>query len=152
MKNHEDEKHDHVVKIRWRCPNDLCKKTCTIRSGSFFERSKLSLQQWIVLIHWWVREYPVTRAAEEAKVTDTTAIQCYQYLRDICSWRLTSLDAPLLLGGEGVVIQIDESLFRHKPKVLMQVHTHCNTLVHRYSLLEPPRTTTPVRAMGIWYG
>lgn len=106
-----------VLQNRWRCPDDTCKKSCSIRHGSFFERSKLSLQQWIVVIHWWIREYPVTRAAEEAKVTEMTAIQCYQYLRDICSWRLTTVDSPLLLGGAGVVVQIDESLFRHKPKV-----------------------------------
>lgn len=106
-----------MLQIRWRCQDGSCKKSCSIRCGSFFERSKLSLQQWIVIIHWWVREYPVTRAAEEAKVTEVTAIQCYQYLRDICSWRLTSVDSPLLLGGQGVVVQIDESLFRHKPKV-----------------------------------
>ena len=30
---------------------------------------------------------------------------------------LMTLDSPLLIGGQGVVIQIDESLFRHKPKV-----------------------------------
>ena len=65
-------------------------------------------------MYWWVRQYPVTEAAEEAKVSEPTGIQ---YLRDICSWRLTTLDAPLLLGGPGIVIQIDESLFRHKPKV-----------------------------------
>ena len=46
-----------------------------------------------------------------------TAIQCYQYLRDVCSWRLINRDAPLLLGGSGHVMQIDESLFRHKVKV-----------------------------------
>ena len=80
----------------------------------FFEQSKLSLQQWVVIIHWWVREYPVTKAKEEAKTSEVTAIQ---YLRDICSWRLMTLDSPLLIGGQGVVIQIDESLFRHKPKV-----------------------------------
>ena len=102
------------LQIRWRFTDDSCKKSCSIRRGSFFERSKLSLQQWIVIIHWWVREYPVTRAAEEAKVTEMTAIQ---YLRDICSWRLTSVDSPLLLGGQGVVVEIDESLFRHRPKV-----------------------------------
>ena len=42
-----------------------------------------------------IRKYPVTRAAEEAKVTEVTAIQCYQYLlRDICSWRLSNVDMP----------------------------------------------------------
>ena len=68
-------------------------------------------------MHWWSREYPVTDAAEEAKVTETTAIQVYQYFRDICSWRLVTHDSPILLGGPGVVVQIDESLFSHTQKV-----------------------------------
>ena len=66
----------------------------------------------------------MTDAAEEAKVTETTAIQVYQYLHDICSWRLLTHDSPLLLGGPGVVVQIDKSLFRHTPKV----HSHKKSL------------------------
>ena len=46
-----------------------------------------------------------------------STIQSYQYLWDICSWCLLNRDAPLMLGGPGVVVQIDESLFWHKPKV-----------------------------------
>ena len=60
-------------------------------------------------MYWWVRQYPVSDAAQEAKVS---AIQAYQYFRDICS-----RDAPLMIGGPGVIVQIDESLFRQKPKV-----------------------------------
>ena len=73
-----------------------------------------ALWQWVVLMYW---QYPVSNAAKEAEVQEKTAIQVYQYLRDICSWYLMSMDAPLLLGGPGVIVQIDESLFRHKPKV-----------------------------------
>ena len=60
-------------------------------------------------MYWWAREYPVKDAADEANVDEKTAIQAYQYCRDICSWRLLNHDAPLMLGGQGVVVQIDES-------------------------------------------
>ena len=73
----------------------------------------------------------MTDAAEEAKVTEATAVQAYQYFRDICSWRLLNMDSPIILGGPGVIVQIDESLFRHKPKVdtcvakFLNNHTLC---------------------------
>ena len=40
----------------------------------------------------------------------------YQWLREVCTTRLIQ-DPPIVLGGPGKVVQIDESLFRHKPKV-----------------------------------
>ena len=101
---------------RWRCPVSTCKKSVSLRSGTFFEQSRLQLRQWIVLMYWWAREYPVKDAAEEAEVDKKTAIQIYQYCHDLCSWRLLNHDSPMMLGGQGVVVQIDESLFRHKPK------------------------------------
>ena len=91
-----------------------CRKLVGLRDGTFLDKSKLSLRQWM---YWWIRQYPVSDAAQEAEVQEKTAIQVYQYLRDICSWHLTSMDAPLLLGSPGVIVQIDESLFRRKPKV-----------------------------------
>ena len=80
---------------------------------SFFAKSRLPLQKWMYL---WVRQYPVTDAYEEAEVGEHTAIDIYQWLREVCSQKLIT-DPPIILGGPGVVVQIDESLFRHKPKV-----------------------------------
>ena len=48
-------------------------------------------------------------AAQEAEVDEK------RDRRDICRWKLLNRDAPLILGGPGVV-QIDESLFQHKHK------------------------------------
>ena len=66
-------------------------------------------------MYLWARQYPVTDAMEEADVDQRTAIDIYQWLREVCSTKL--LSSPIVLGGPGVVVQIDESLFRHKPKV-----------------------------------
>ena len=109
------ERSDISDGYRWRCPD--CNKTASIRKGSFFEQSKLTLQKWLLLMHRWARQYPVTDAAVEVEVTEKTAIQVYQWLRDVCSYRLCSVDPPIKLGGQGVVVTIDESLFSHKPKV-----------------------------------
>ena len=100
---------------RWRCPVSSCKKSVGIRTGSFFEKTRISLQKWLILIYWWVREYSVTDAMEEASVSKTTAIDVYQWLREICSSKLLTM--TIKLGGPGKLVQIDESLFRHKPKV-----------------------------------
>ena len=55
-------------------------------------------------------------AAEEAEVQEKIAIDVYQWLREVCSTRLIT-DGPIVLGGPGSTVQIDESLFQHKPKV-----------------------------------
>ena len=105
---------------RWRCPD--CKAAVSIRKGSFFEKSKITLQRWLLLMHWWSRQYSVKDAAEEVGVSEPTAIQVYSWLRDVCSHRLCTVDAPIKLGGQGVIVAIDESLFSHKPKVVKSMH------------------------------
>ena len=99
-------------KFHWKCRR--CNKRISLRDGSFFSKSKLSLQKWAILMYWWARQYAVTDAAEEAEVTETTACQIYQWLREVCSTKL--INTPIVLGGSNVTVQIDESLFRHKPK------------------------------------
>ena len=64
-----------------------------------------------------VLEYAVTDAAKIAEVDENTAVDVYQWLREVCSTKL--LNTPILLGGPGVTVQIDESQFCHKPKVCM---------------------------------
>ena len=43
-------------------------------ADSFFSKSKMSLPQWLILIYWWVKEYPVIKAAEEAGVCEASVI------------------------------------------------------------------------------
>ena len=102
---------------RWRCPVLDCRKSVTLRKGSFFEKSKIDLEKWLLLMHFWARQYPVTDAYGDIGVSEASSIQVYSWFRDVCSHRLCS-DPPIKLGGPGKVVAIDESLFSHKPKVL----------------------------------
>jgi hypothetical protein len=63
--------------VCWYCPQ--CKTTKSIRAGSFFSKSKLPLQKWLIAIVWWTREYPVCQMAFEAQIAENTAIDIYQW-------------------------------------------------------------------------
>ena len=59
-------------------------------------------------------EFFVTDFVDEAEISEHTACDIYQWLREVCSTQL--LQSPVVLGRPGVVVWIDESQFRHKPK------------------------------------
>ena len=87
----------------------------TVKRQSAFKtgaKSKITLQKCLLRMHWWSPQY---------SVKDATAIQIYAWLRDVCSYRLCTIDPPKTLGGQGAVVAIDESLFSHKPKVVMKI-------------------------------
>ena len=87
------QRSDITDQYRWRYPWSGCKKSLSLRSGTFFEQSRLQLRQWIVLMYCWAREYPIKDAAEGAEVDEKTAIQVYEYCRDMCSWRILNHDS-----------------------------------------------------------
>ena len=71
--------------------------------------SKIPLQKRTILLHFWG-----CNAGRE--VDRGTAIDVYQWPREICSSSLIH-KPQIVLGGPGIVVQIDENLFRHKPKM-----------------------------------
>ena len=130
--------------ISWYCPRCYTRKS--IRDGSFFAKSKLSLQKWLLLLHYWVRQTPVTEAMDDAEVNKRTAIDEYQWFREICSSAL--MRAPqIVLGGPGVIVHIDESLFRHKPKVVIN---KMRIFISLLFFVEQPGSSNHSRGMGVW--
>ena len=49
------------------------------------------------------------KAAREADTSENTACQVYQWLREVCSTKLLQL--PIILGGPGIIVQVDELQF-----------------------------------------
>ena len=112
-------------------------------------------------LHFWSRQNPVLVTAECVKVAQTTAVDVYQWFREVRSTRLIN-DGPIVLGGPGIVVQIDESVFKHKPKVhTTETHTHTHTSTHStlshqcvqiYFYSVSQRKTRWLQTMGLWDG
>lgn len=82
---------------------------------AFFSKSRLTLQKWLLMIHFWAWQCPVTDTLQQIQIGKMNAVDIYRWLREVCSTKL--LSTPIILGGPGIVVEIDVSLFRHKPKV-----------------------------------
>ena len=110
---HEASRSDITDGVRWRCHQ--YKTSRSIRDGSFFSKSRISLQKWLLLMYLWARNYPARDVVQEAEIDKNTACDILQWFREVCSAKL--IKTRITLGGPGKVVQINESLFRHKPKV-----------------------------------
>ncbi|MFH4975039.1 hypothetical protein AB6A40_001748 [Gnathostoma spinigerum] len=74
-----------IDKFQWA--HGGCRKSQSLREGSFFSRSHLSLHSLIRLMYGWAHGYPQHRAMTEAGLGDSsehTAVDWFQFFRDIC--------------------------------------------------------------------
>ncbi len=75
----------------FRCPN--CLKCISLRDGTFFAKSHISLQKWMLIVYFWSQRYTsIEDTAIEAGISEQLAIATYQLLRDIY-WR--NLQQPI---------------------------------------------------------
>ena len=90
-----------------------CDKVKSIRSSSFIETSKLTLEQFIFLLYFWSTQESVKQVCTHLALSEHTVCDWMNFIRNICSWKLLKLNQQI--GGIGRVVQIDESLI-YKPK------------------------------------
>lgn len=95
--------------FRWRCSYP-CRKEKSIRANTFFEKSKLLVDEILFFIYYWAyEECSFKKIKRELKWQSEAITNWKSYLREVCSLKLQ--DENEMLGGEGHVVQIDESLF-----------------------------------------
>ena len=63
-------------------------------------------------MYWWANEYPVTQMACEAKIGE---VICISGSKKFVQQHF--LQTQIILGRPGIIVQVDESQFLHKPKV-----------------------------------
>lgn len=103
---------NNVDNFHWRCPIRGCQTRIGIRKGSFFERSRLPLQQIVLFIHYWSIELSIKQLVLEIGWSKVTVIDWCNMLREICEHHL--MNNIRMIGGQNIIVEIDESKFFHR--------------------------------------
>ena len=94
----------------WRCTKKECGYKISVRAGSWFERSHLTLQQVVKLTYYWVYKTRQETVRRELRIgCEETLVDWYNLCREVCSEVLIKEDAQI--GGTGKIVEIDESKF-----------------------------------------
>ena len=95
----------------WKCGASACRKTISLKKGSFFENSKLEFKTILFLIYCWIYQLPTKFiiASRLGVSCDKTIVDWKNFCRDVCVEILISDNKKI--GGRGHVVEIDESKF-----------------------------------------
>jgi hypothetical protein len=100
--------------FRWKCMVKTCRKyktTLSIRTGSCFDDVRCDIRRILFGIYLWSEETSEKQALQFTGLSRPTIIIIYSFLRN----KYFTAN-PIKLGGEGIICQVDESLFAYKPK------------------------------------
>ena len=93
----------------WRCNLKNCSKKVSIRHKSWFDNSKLELQQILFITYFWVNRCDQQFVLHELEISHTTLVDWYNFCREVCITILEKCSRKI--GGVGRVVEIDESKF-----------------------------------------
>ncbi|XP_072030239.1 uncharacterized protein, partial [Amphiura filiformis] len=98
-------------KYLWSCRRRVggkqVSKEISIREGSIFEDSNLTIAEVIQFIYWWCCGLTQTQIKMQMGLNPTTTCSWHYKCRDICEYLV--MEKPEKIGGPGKVVQIDES-------------------------------------------
>jgi transposase-like protein len=95
-----------VDKVLWRCSARECRKRRSIRNGSVFSRSRLSIEKILKIIYWWTTGSNQEFVSKQVGVSTHTIVDWFKVLRELCADSL--LNSEETLGGHGKIIEVDE--------------------------------------------
>ncbi|KAE8739811.1 hypothetical protein FOCC_FOCC014679 [Frankliniella occidentalis] len=94
----------------WRCKR--CKNTRTVRSGSWFEKSKMPLRKIVLITYMWAERFSQAQVMRECSISSKTVVDWFSFCREVCTTLMLRYHEPI--GGEGKIVEIDESMFNKR--------------------------------------
>ena len=99
--------------FKWKCRRQekgkRHKTAISIRKGSWFEKSKMTLEEILKLTYWWCQDLDQAQIKQELGLAKSTGVDWDSFCREVCEFTL--LESRGRLGGEEKIVQIDESKF-----------------------------------------
>ncbi|GFQ91557.1 uncharacterized protein TNCT_402411 [Trichonephila clavata] len=97
--------------IFWKCNVEECNQHLGVRTGNWFEGSRISFVTAVRFIYCCCKELTSIKfCAEELGIADKTVIDWNNYMREICALEMDGKKRKQV-GDEGLILEIDESLF-----------------------------------------
>ena len=108
---------------RWRCSARGCRTEVGVRVGTWLEKANLPYGKIIMFLYAWSREEAsIDFCKHELDIGHNSVVEWSNFARKVCAADL--LANPLVIGGPGTVVEVDESLFsrrkNHQGRVLPQ--------------------------------
>lgn len=95
----------------WECRRQIGRKRHrtekSIREGSWFEQSNLSIEEVVKFTYWWTQGLEQWQIKQQLGLGSHTAVDWDMFCRELCE--VTLFENREKLGGPGKVVQIDES-------------------------------------------
>lgn len=110
--------------MQWRCYNTVsnnkkapkkCDTRVSFRSGTFFARSQLTIQQILGFVNLWVDNVQLKVIAKQIEINYKTAVDFASFCREVVFQSF--IVNCKKLGGPGMIVEIDESKFGKVKKV-----------------------------------
>lgn len=72
----------------WRCSMAACGQEVSVRIGTVFEKSKLSIDTVLKLLYFWSSRRSVEDTATELTISKKTVSEWFKFCRDVCSEKM----------------------------------------------------------------
>ena len=97
--------------ISWNCNKSSCRKKVNISHGNCFSNTRFPYVTILRFIYLWAKELSSIKiCSEELGLNKNSTVQWNSYMTEICVRDLLKLPKNKI-GGDGLIVEIDESLF-----------------------------------------
>lgn len=104
----KERKASYKLGFRWICHRRICRKyRISPLKNTFFEATHLPFRTTFKLIVCWFFRLQVSLAAIMCDVSRNTAVDFYNFCREVC--RVVDTHDQVQIGGPGDVVEVDES-------------------------------------------